>query len=60
MRNLVVLQKDKKGNIYCQQLSEKGKQFRLDNPDGNESDDLWDVGGTIVLSELEEILDREI
>jgi hypothetical protein len=58
MKNMVVLQKNKEGQIHCKQISEVGKEFHLDS-DG-ETTDMWEDGGTILLDELEEILDREV
>ena len=58
MRNMVILQKDEDGNIICSQLSEEGKEFVEDGEEGEV--DFWCPGGTILLEELEEILDREI
>jgi hypothetical protein len=57
MKNLVVLQKQEDGSILCQQITPKGKKWYLD---GKEDEGMWEDGGTIVLDELEEILDREI
>ena len=57
MKSVVVLYKDEDGLIYCHKLSEKGKDFYLGE---NDDDGYWEEGGTIVLSELEEILDSEI
>jgi len=57
MKNIVVLQKNEHGDIECQQITEKGQQFMLD---GLEDEGHWDEGGTILLDELEEILDRDI
>jgi hypothetical protein len=58
MNNLVVLQKDDDGHIICRQLTDKG--IAHSKSDAAEEDDMWEEGGTIVLSELEEILDRVI
>jgi len=58
MKNMVVLQKDEDGNIWCQQLTEKGIKF-VENVD-SEDDEYWEKGGTIVLDEIEEILDKEV
>lgn len=57
MKNIVVLQKNEDGDVECQQITEKGKQFMLDVL---EDEGHWDEGGTILLDELEEILDRDI
>jgi hypothetical protein len=57
MKNIVILQKDEDGNIYCQQITQKGIDFINEE---NEDLGYWEEGGTILLSELEEILDREI
>ena len=57
MKNMVLLQKDDDGNIVCQQLSEKGRQYvKSDIEDGG----YWEEGGTILLDEIDEILDKEI
>jgi hypothetical protein len=57
MKNIVVLQKNEDGYIECQQITEKGKKYMLD---GKEDEGHWEEGGTILLDELEEILDRDI
>jgi len=54
---MVVLQKDENGKIYCTQISEKGVLYYND---GNNDEGYWEEGGTILLEELEEILDREV
>lgn len=56
MNNIVMLQKDKNGNIYCQELNQKGIEYVKAEND----EEYWDEGGTIVLDELEEILERMI
>jgi hypothetical protein len=58
MKSVVVLYKDEDGEIYCHKLSKKGVAFYL----AGDSEDVgyWEEGGTIVLSELEEILDSEV
>lgn len=58
MKNIVLLYKTDDGNIYCQQVSEFGKKYILENQD--EEQVYWEEGGTITLDELEEILDKEI
>lgn len=58
MKNIVILQKDEDGNIYCQEVSEKGIEYMEKNPE--ESLEYWKEGGTILLEELNEILDKEI
>lgn len=57
MNNMVVLQKNEEGQIHCKQISETGREYHL-----SEADDtgMWESGGTILLEELEEILDKEI
>lgn len=56
MKNIVVLQKDDDGNIHCKQISEKGREYIKVYEDQG----MWEEGGTILLDELDEILDREI
>lgn len=56
MKNMVVLQKLDDGTIYCQQISPKGKEYLKVYEDQG----MWEEGGTILLDELEEILDKEI
>jgi hypothetical protein len=61
MKNIVTLQKDEEGNIYCQEISEEGLKLIKRINDGEIKDTgYWDKGGTILLDELEEILDKEI
>lgn len=58
MRNVVVLYKNEDDYIVCRQLSEKGIESY--KAGGDESEGYWEEGGTILLNELEEILDKEI
>jgi hypothetical protein len=58
MNNMVVLQKDEDGHIHCKQISEAGIEYHLTSEDGTNG--MWEDGGTILLDELEEILDREV
>jgi hypothetical protein len=57
MKNMVVLQKNEDGNIHCRQLSEEGIVHAKST---DSTEDMWEEGGTILLDELEEILDREV
>ena len=59
MKNMVVLQKNEDGKIYCKQISEKGKEFHL-TPIEESDEGYWEKGGTILLDELEEILNKEV
>ena len=57
MNNMIVLQKNEDGNIYCQQITQKGKKY----VEGTEKDEeYWEEGGTILLDEIEEILNRKV
>lgn len=58
MRNVVVLYKNEDDQIVCRQLSEAGIAHRKSGK--TEGEDYWEEGGTILLDELEEILDKEI
>jgi hypothetical protein len=58
MKNVVMLHKGKDGNIYCKEITKKGIEY-VETFEG-EDPDYWDEGGTILLEELEEILDKEI
>ena len=58
MKSVVVLYKDEDGLIYCHKLSKKGVAFYMN--EDSVDDGYWQEGGTIVLSELEEILDSEV
>lgn len=58
MKNIVLLQKDEDGHIECQQITPAGIKYMEDNAEIE--DEYWDEGGTILLEELEEILDKEI
>ena len=52
-----MLYKDEDDNIYCQQITQKGKEYvEADNDDHG----MWEDGGTITMDDLEEILDRDI
>jgi len=59
MNNMILLQKNEDGSIYCKAITQKGKEYHLD-PTAEHDDGFWDKGGTILLEELEEILNREI
>lgn len=57
MKNIVMLYKDEDDHIYCQQITQKGKEYvEADNDDH----EMWEDGGTITIDDLEEILDRDI
>jgi hypothetical protein len=56
MKNMIVLQKLDDGSIWCQQITVKGKEFIKVYKDQG----MWEEGGTIVLDEIDEILNREI
>lgn len=58
MKNVVVLYKNDEDQIVCRQLSATGIALR--KAGGNEGEEYWEEGGTILLDELEEILDKEI
>ena len=58
MKNVVILQKLEDGDIYCQQINKKGIEYMTDHKE--EEEVYWEEGGTILLDELDEILDREI
>jgi hypothetical protein len=60
MNNMVVLYKTEDGDLYCQQLSEEGIRYMKEDSETDEDNGYWDDGGTIVLEELEEILDRQV
>lgn len=57
MKNVILLQKDKDGNIYCKQITKKGVEYS-ENLEGSEG--FWEEGGTVLLEEIEEILDKDI
>jgi len=57
MKNIVFLQKNKDGSIYCSQLTQDGKHYIENNKKKN---NYWEQGRTILLDELNEILDKEI
>ena len=58
---MVVLYKTEEGDIYCSEITEKGLAAVEAMNSGLEEDDgYWAQGGTIVLDELEEILDRQV
>jgi hypothetical protein len=58
MKNMVVLYKDDAGDIVCRQLAQKGIDELKAGGDAGE--DYWEEGGTILLDQLEDILDKEI
>lgn len=62
MNNVVVLYKTEEGYLYCRQITEEGKKFLEMMEAGVTTDgpSYWEDGGTILLEELMEILDREI
>lgn len=57
MQNVVILQKDEDGALYCRQITEEGLKFMGDQEE--EDYTYWEPGGTILLEELMEILDKE-
>lgn len=57
MKNIITLQKDKDGKIYCSQVTEAGKEYAKLQKENSE---YWENGGTITLDEIEEILDKDI
>lgn len=64
MKNIVMLQKDEDGNIYCREISACGLRY-IDaylnyNIEDKDDNGYWKEGGTILLKELEEILNKEI
>ena len=59
MKNIVILFKTEDGDIYCKEITKKGIEY-ANNMDKQEDLGYWEDGGTILLEELEEILDKEI
>jgi len=59
MKNVVTLQINEDGDIYCQQITKKGKEFLKTKNEDNDNG-YWEPGGVIILEELEEILKKEI
>lgn len=59
MNNMILLQKNEDGKIYCKAITQKGKEYHLDITAEHDSG-MWEKGGTILLEELEEILNKEI
>ncbi len=57
MKNVVVLRKEDDGTIFCKSITQKGIEYINDD---NEDHGMWEEGGTILLDELDEILDKEI
>lgn len=57
MKNVVALQKTEDGHIYCKEITDVGLRY-LEDTEGK-PDIYWEEGGTILLDELEEILDKE-
>ena len=57
MKNVVLLYKKDDGSLYCQEVTQVGIDYMTEPGDDH---GMWDEGGTIVLDELEEILDKEI
>jgi len=58
MKNIIILKKDENGNIFCRQITLKGKE--LTEKRAFVKDNYWETGGTILLDEINEILDKEI
>jgi hypothetical protein len=58
MKNMVVLYYNQMGELYCQQISEKGKEVL--SAKFHEDNKYWDEGGVIEFDELEEILNKDI
>jgi len=60
MKNMVVLQLNDDGNLHCRQLTDEGVEFvREFGKTQGTRDPYWEEGGTIVLDELIEILNKE-
>lgn len=57
MKNIVILQKQDDGTILCQQITKRGLKYAVSS---TKDEGYWEEGGTILLDELEKILDREI
>jgi hypothetical protein len=58
MKNIVVLQKDEDGDIICQQVTKKGIKWMKKHE--GEEDKCWEDGGSILLDELDDILNIDI
>lgn len=59
MRNMVILYKDDDNMFFCRQLSPEGIDA-VKASAFSRGENYWEDGGTILLDELEEILDKEI
>jgi len=61
MKNIIVLQKQANGTIYCAEISEEGvKHMEEALEEGCEDPLYWKEGGTITIEEIEEILDKNL
>lgn len=58
MKTFVLLQKQDDGTIHCRTLSEEGNKYI--HSEGYDELEHWESGGTILIDELDEILDQEI
>ena len=60
MKNMIVLQIDDDDNLYCHQLTDEGVEFVRENGEDQVTrSPYWEEGGTIVLDELMEILNKD-
>lgn len=56
MKAIIMLQKLEDGTIYCRRVA---PEYNVNISDCGESP-YWEDGGTVVLEEIEELLDKEI
>lgn len=55
MNNVIVLYKDEDGDVCCHEITKKGASAAALEDEG-----YWKEGETILLDEIEEILNREV
>ncbi len=60
MNNVVALWKTEEGELYCREISAKGIEHLMGATENETdiADSYWKEGGTIVLDELMDILDK--
>lgn len=57
MKNIIVLQKQEDGTLYCSQITKTGIESMKEE---GENPGFWDDGGSITFEEIEEILNKDI
>jgi hypothetical protein len=61
MNNVVILFKNEEGDLFCRQITKEGIKYMAESKKSGFAEPFyWEEGGTILMEELEEILDRQV